>query len=1023
MAVIAPSNCQATPISPTKITVTWTNGQTYDSIYLYRKVTGGSWSKIATLGGGVTGVGNVGLVGGTQYNYRVQGNVGEESSDYSNTATATTPLETPSGCEASCIDSDSAYIEWDDKSQTESGFKIYKDGSYMVTVGANVEGYQKNGLTPGHTYKFKVKAYNGYVDSAFSNEASVTLVEPPAKPTNLTDQAQSSSTIRLNWQDNSNNETGFKIYESTNGVDYSQIDTVGPNVITYLRTGRSSNTQYWHKVRSYNGNGNSQYSNSANAVTFAAIAAPTNLVATPFSDTKNEITFQDNSDEEDDHRLERKPDGGAYAEVATLPPNVTFYRDSGLVKGTKYWYKVRAKQGAAYSDYSNEDDATTISEPSAPTGFSISEIDADYMVLAWTKTSGETGYKIEKSLNGSDYTEICVIDAGLERFKVFGLTPSTHYWFKIRAYNAAGNSSYTAADDDYTLAQHADTALEKILRHPKPELVYLCEIYVKMQLSGFALTSGKTYTYEVAVEERGIDVSTVLENGAAYTEKSSVNEVEATASTFYFDYWGRKLYVHTSTGDDPVDFQILAEFWVYFTDYKTADHPAIYNDNNYLCLLRRDGIPDIAHEISRYYTGNYMVDSGRLSFINGKVGDEYYFDKRYALFIWENGKLVLKAGGLDFTYSQFETIYTGQVKDRSITDEGFFLDLRDLREGCERSLPLNIYTTEEYPNLDTKITQDVKIPFCFGTVSDFVPACIDTVNKKFKLHDGRIKSVTSVKKNGEITLVADTDYFIDYQNGTIMLARALGWETDADYLVVEFTGAVNSADETIQNGADVFKYACNNFLGLSDSELNLDWLYYTKINNTTTIAIPLYEETGSSDFIRQLEQSVRAYSFQDAEGRIGLRPKLTAALQSARYVRNHQIFSHSQTKRLEDDFYELTIHYDRNPQTGQYVFLRNYRNESTWKYRTAQPLEIFTYLTSLGDAQTLMNAIVEEMDKEIIEDTVSLLLLNVMPGDIIKYSRDRFFNVSGAASEVDLRILSITKSPASGKTRFTAEIV
>ena len=1024
MAVPAPSSLIASVTQVTKIQLAWTNNAAYDGILVYRKPAGGSYAVVHTVGSGVTSWLNSGLADGTQYYYKLEAYIGAEFSPFSNEDDAITGLPAPSGCDATCIDADSAFITWEDNSQNESGFKIYKDGAYMVTVGQNVKEYTKDGLTPGATYAFKVKAYNALTDSLWSNTATVYMSNPPSKPTGLTAQAESSSTIRLNWTDNSNNETGFKIEESSTGPSsgFSQVATVGANVKTYLRTGRSSATQYWYKVRAYNGDGNSLYSNVANCYTYAAIATPSNLTATAFSDTKIEITFQDNSDEEDNHRVERKLGAGAYSEVTTLAPNVTFYRDTALVKGSTYTYKVRAFQDPSYSYYSNEATATTISEPAAPTGFSVSEIGADYMVLTWTATTNETGYKIEKSLNGSDYTEICVIGTGLARFKVFDLTPSTHYWFKIRAYNAAGNSAYTAADDDYTLAQHAETALETLLRTPSPELIYLCEINPKMEVAGFTLTGGKTYTYEVIIGERGIDIDSVLENGEGYAEKASTAEVEATASTFYFDYWGRMLYIHSSTGDDPVDFQILAGFWLYFTDYKTAADPAIYNGNNYLGLLQREGIPDITHEISRYYESTYMVSSGRVSFINGRVGDEWYFDRRYALYVWENARLMLKVGGIDFTYAQFETIYTGIVKDRGIDDSSFSLDLRDLREGCERGLPLNSYSIETYPNLIESAQKDTKVPFYFGTKANVVPVCIDTVAKKFKLHDGRIKSVTSVKKKGEITLTADTDYFIDYQNGVIILARGYGWE-DSDFLLVEFTGAVNSADETLTNGADIFKYICNNFLGLADSELNLDWLYHTKIDKTTAISVPIYQDISSGDLIRQIEQTLQAYSFQDAEGRIGLKPKATAATASARYVRNHHIFSHRQDKRFDDVFYKVTVYYGQNPQTGDYSYLTVLRNEAGWKYRTAKELPLYTFLTSESDAQALINSLINDLDKEIIEAEVSLLLLGVMPGDIIKYSRDRFFSVSGAASEVDLRILGITKSPAAAKTNFRAEIM
>ena len=52
-----------------------------------------------------------------------------------------------------------------------------------------------------------------------------------------------------------------------------------------------------------------------------------------------------------------------------------------------------------------------------------------------------------------------------------------------------------------------------------------------------------------------------------------------------------------------------------------------------------------------------------------------------------------------------------------------------------------------------------------------------------------------------------------------------------------------------------------------------------------------------------------------------------------------------------------------------------------------------------------------------------MLLFDVMPGDLIKFSRVRFYDLDGTASEITLRVLRISKSPASGGTSITAEVV
>ncbi|MFP3953951.1 MAG: lectin like domain-containing protein, partial [Candidatus Acetothermia bacterium] len=84
----------------------------------------------------------------------------------------------------------------------------------------------------------------------------------PNPPSNLTATSVSSSQIDLSWQDNSSDETGFKVYR-----DGTQIDTVGSDVTSYQDDGLSEDTEYCYSVSAYNGDGESGQSNQACATT------------------------------------------------------------------------------------------------------------------------------------------------------------------------------------------------------------------------------------------------------------------------------------------------------------------------------------------------------------------------------------------------------------------------------------------------------------------------------------------------------------------------------------------------------------------------------------------------------------------------------------------------------------------------------------------------------------------------------------------------------------------------------------
>ena len=101
-----------------------------------------------------------------------------------------------------------------------------------------------------------------------SGSATVTIVVPvPAAPTTLKLTAISRSQINLSWLDKSGNESGFLIERSLDGINFTQIAMVGPNVQTWAATGLLANTRYYFRVRAWNSGGNSAYSNTASVKT------------------------------------------------------------------------------------------------------------------------------------------------------------------------------------------------------------------------------------------------------------------------------------------------------------------------------------------------------------------------------------------------------------------------------------------------------------------------------------------------------------------------------------------------------------------------------------------------------------------------------------------------------------------------------------------------------------------------------------------------------------------------------------
>ncbi len=189
---------------------------------------------------------------------------------------------------------------------------------------------------------------------------------PPLAPTGLAATAVSSSQINLTWTDNASTETGYKIERCT-GVDctnFAQIATVGANVTSYSNTGLVASTSYTYRVRAYSAAGDSDYSNTASAVTQAAPAlpaAPSNLTATAASRSQINLAWADNATNEDGFKIERCKGATCtnFSQIATVGAGVKSYASTGLSRNTTYRYRVRAYNASGNSAYSNITSATT----------------------------------------------------------------------------------------------------------------------------------------------------------------------------------------------------------------------------------------------------------------------------------------------------------------------------------------------------------------------------------------------------------------------------------------------------------------------------------------------------------------------------------------------------------------------------------------------------------------------------------------------------------------------------------------
>jgi chitodextrinase len=176
--------------------------------------------------------------------------------------------------------------------------------------------------------------------------------------------------------------------------------------------------------------------------------APTSLSATALSSSQVQLAWTDNASDETGYRVEVKPPGGAYSDVGGVTTNSTGAQVSGLTAVTTYSFRVRASGTGGFSAYSNEASATTMSSggtaPTAPSNLLAATLSSTSVQLNWLdNSSNETGFRIEVKPSGGTYADIGGVATGSTASTVSGLSPSTTYFFRVRASGASGPSAYT----------------------------------------------------------------------------------------------------------------------------------------------------------------------------------------------------------------------------------------------------------------------------------------------------------------------------------------------------------------------------------------------------------------------------------------------------------------------------------------------------------------------------------------------------------------------------------------------------
>ena len=280
-----------------------TIGSTFDT--LLGVYTGSSVTGLSTVasdddsGGNNTSKVTFTAVQGTAYQIAVDGYNGAYGNITLHVAMSATPTvpAAPSNLNGTVISTSQINLSWTDNSGNETGFRIERKtgaaGTWaeIATVGANVTSYSSTGLMANTTYYYRVRAYNGTGNSAYSSEINRTTSASTGPANNnfagrqqisgtsiTTTGSNVNATKELGEPNHGGNTGGKSVWWTWTATQNGTvtIDTIGSSFDTLLGVYTGSSVGALTTIA---GDDDSGGSNNSSRVTFSATSGTTYQIA------------------------------------------------------------------------------------------------------------------------------------------------------------------------------------------------------------------------------------------------------------------------------------------------------------------------------------------------------------------------------------------------------------------------------------------------------------------------------------------------------------------------------------------------------------------------------------------------------------------------------------------------------------------------------------------------------------------------------------------------------------------------
>lgn len=264
----------------------------------------------------------------------------------------------------------------------------------------------------------------------------------------------SSTSLKIKWTDNANNELKYRIFRKKVGdADFTRVGVTGYNQTEYLDENLDPKTKYIYQVKAWNDAG---YAASGNVEATTA-SDMTNLILTPECSKfpAYELRWKVTNQNFFPVNATWELDGDSQTGSFVAKPGDTYFFTNPIAGTNKVKIKWTDDANAAKEAEQTATNAQCdIAVAPTPTNLKATPLSSSKIELVWdNNATNETQYMLERKTASTDFVEIAVLEANVTGFVDASLKAQTEYTYRVRSFNEFGHSLYSAEVAAQTLGR------------------------------------------------------------------------------------------------------------------------------------------------------------------------------------------------------------------------------------------------------------------------------------------------------------------------------------------------------------------------------------------------------------------------------------------------------------------------------------------------------------------------------------------------------------------------------------------